>query len=165
MAKRHFHAHETARVEELDGLPLAGFGQRALGFLIDLFLVILLWAPLELAWALLVSHEWNGRSNFHITFTFHEWRSLLVALLYYVLVNYFTNGKSVASGSRVRGCFRSRMNVWGFGSVWSESWARVSAAEGIGFLQYFFSSNRMCVHDRIAETIVGCQRSSKNVFF
>ena len=115
MAKRHFHAHETARVEELDGLPLAGFGQRALGFLIDLFLVILLWAPLELAWALLVSHEWNGRSNFHITFTFHEWRSLLVALLYYVLVNYFTNGKSVGkwiARTRLFSLTHERMGLW-----------------------------------------------------
>jgi hypothetical protein len=30
----------------------------------------------------------------------------------------------------------------------------VATAEAIAFLQYFFSLNRMCVHDRMAETIV-----------
>lgn len=155
VSKQHFDAHETARVEELGGLALANFGQRALGFLIDLLVVVLLWIPLELVWARFISHEWDGQSNFHITFTFHEWRSLLVALLYYVVVNYFTDGKSLGkwiARTRIMSLTHKRMGLWqcvervlGYG---------VSAAEGIGFLQYFFSSNRMCVHDRMAETIV-----------
>ncbi len=155
MATRYFNAHETARLDELDGLQLAGFGQRALGFLIDLFLVVLLWVPFELAWTRFVSHEWDGRSRFHITFTFHDWRSLGVALLYYVLVNYFSNGRSLGkwiARTRVVSLTHAHMGLWqcvervlGYG---------VSVAEGIGFLLYFFSLNRMCMHDRMAETIV-----------
>ena len=115
MATRYFQAHETARTDELDGLPLASFGQRALGFLIDLFIVVLLWIPLELLWARFVSHEWNGRSRFHITFSFHEWRSLLVALLYYVLVKYFSNGKSLGkriARTRVVSLAREQLGFW-----------------------------------------------------
>jgi hypothetical protein len=67
----------------LDGLPLAGFGQRAIGFVLDFVVVMMLWLPLELFWARFISR-----------------------------------------------------------------------GEGIGVLQFFWSPNRMCVHDRIAETIV-----------
>jgi uncharacterized RDD family membrane protein YckC len=159
MTIRHYDAHESAREDELDGLPLAGFGQRALGFLIDLFLVVLLWVPLELMWARLVSHEWNGKSHYSITFSFHEWRGLLVALLYFALVNYFSNGKSLGkwiARTRVVSLKHEHLGLWqcvervlGYG---------VATAEGIGFLNYFFSQNRMCVHDRMAETIVADAR-------
>jgi uncharacterized RDD family membrane protein YckC len=155
MSTRYFHAHETARLDQLDGLPLASFGQRALGFLIDLVLVVLLWIPIELMWDLLVSHTWNGRSGFHITFTFHDWRSLLVALLYYVLVNSLSNGRSVGkwvARTRIVSLTHQHVRLWQ--SVERTLGYGVSTAEGIGFLQYFFSLNRMCVHDRIAETIV-----------
>jgi len=155
MATQYYRADETARVEELDGLPLAGFGWRALGFLVDLLLVVVLWIPLELTWARFVSHEWDGHSRYHVTFSFHEWRSLLVALLYYVLVYYSTNGRSVGKWigrTRVVSLTHEHLGLWqcfervlGYG---------VAVAEGIGFLQYFFSRNRMCVHDRMAETIV-----------
>jgi uncharacterized RDD family membrane protein YckC len=155
MTKGFFHAHETQRADDLDGLPLAGFGQRALGFLVDFFLVILAWVPLELVWARFVSREWDGQSHFHISFSFHEWRSLLVALLYYVVVNYFSNGKSIGkwiAHTRVVSLTHEHLGLWqcvervlGYG---------VSTAEGIGFLQYFWSLNRMCVHDRMAETVV-----------
>jgi len=155
MAKRHYHAHESARADELDGVPLAGFGQRALGFLIDLFVVVLLWIPLELMWARFVSHTWNGTSHYSITFSFHEWRGLLVALLYFALTNYFSNGTSLGkwiARTRVLSLKHEHLGLWqcvervlGYG---------VATAEGIGFLQYFFSQNRTCVHDRMAETIV-----------
>ncbi len=152
---RYFKAHETARVDELDGLPLASFGQRALGFLIDFLLVIALWVPLELVWVRFVSHEWDGQSRFNIKFSFHEWRSLLAALLYYVVVNYWSNGKSAGkwiARTRVLSLTHKHLGLWqcvervlGYG---------VSTAEGIGFIQYFYSSNRMCMHDRMAETVV-----------
>jgi hypothetical protein len=63
MVRRYFHEHETDGVDELDGMPLAGFGQRALGYLIDLFLVVQLWVPLEMLWARYVSHEWTAHGN------------------------------------------------------------------------------------------------------
>ena len=149
-------------MDELDGLPLADFGHRAAGFLVDFLIVILAWAPLELLWARYVSHEWDGKTHFHIEFSFHEWRSLLVALLYYVVVHYCTNGKSVGkwiARTRIVSLTHQRLGLWqciervlGYG---------VSTAEGIGFLQYFWSQNRMCVHDRMAETIVVDARAAK----
>src|SRR5476649_2880819 len=36
---RHFHAHETARFDQLSGLPLASFRQRAWAMVIDLVIV------------------------------------------------------------------------------------------------------------------------------
>src|SRR5229473_1327059 len=98
MAKGFFQAHETARMDELDGLQLADFGHRAAGFLVDF---------------------------------------LLVALLYYVVVHYCTNGKSVGkwiARTRIVSLTHERLGLWqciervlGYG---------VSTAEGIGFLQY-----------------------------
>ena len=163
MATRYFDSHETGRVEELDGLPLASFPQRAVGFIIDFVIVVVLWIPIELLWARFVSHEWDGQSHFNIMFSFHEWRSFLVALLYYVLVNYFSNGRSIGkwiARTRILSLTHEHMGLWqcverllGYG---------VSTAEGIGFLQYFFGVNRMCVHDRMAETIVVDARKKAN---
>lgn len=155
MARHYFQAHETSRFHELDGLPLAGFAQRGLGFVIDFLVVIVLWIPIELLWARFISQEWDGKRHFQIDFSFHEWRSLLAAMLYYVLVNYLSNGKSLGkliAGTRIVSLVHERLGIWqcvervlGYG---------VSLGEVIGFLQFFWSPNRMCVHDRIAETIV-----------
>lgn len=151
----HYDAHETARMHALEGVPLATFGQRALGFLIDLVLVVLLWIPLELLWARYVSHEWDGRSPYHISFSFHEWRSLLVAMLYYVIANYVSNGRTVGkwiAHTRIVSLAHEHVGLWQ--SIERVLGYGVSTAEGIGFLLYFFGRNRMCMHDRMAETIV-----------
>ncbi len=154
-APPYFNAHETARFDELDGLPLASFGQRALGFFIDLALVILLWIPFELLWERFVSHEWNGRSRFAINFNFHEWRSLAAAMLYFVAANYLSNGRSIGkwiARSRVVSLARPHLGLWQCAE--RVLGYAVSVAEIVGFIQYFFSPNRMSMHDRIAETIV-----------
>ena len=106
-------------------------------------------------WELFVSHAWNGRSGFHIAFTFHDWRSLFVALLYYVLVSSLSNGRSVGkwvARTRIVSLTHQHVGLWQ--SIERTLGYGVSTAEGIGFLQYFSSANRMCVHDRIAQTIV-----------
>jgi uncharacterized RDD family membrane protein YckC len=160
MAQRYYHAHENNRAEELEGLPLAGFGRRALGYLIDFALVVLLWVPFELLWIRYVSHEWDGRSDFKIHFDFHEWRNIVAALLYYVLVNYFSNGKSLgkwAAGTRVVSLTSQRLGLWQCAER-VLGYAASTAEGGIGFIQYFFSPNRMCAHDRLAETIVVNER-------
>jgi uncharacterized RDD family membrane protein YckC len=161
MARQYFQAHETSRFDELDGLPLAGFAQRAIGFGIDFAVVVALWIPIEICWLRWISHEWDGNSRLHLSFSYHEWRSLLAAMLYYVLANYFSNGRSLgkwAAGTRIVSVVHERLGLWqciervlGYG---------VSIGEGIGFLQFFWSANRMCVHDRIAETIVVDVRKS-----
>ena len=54
IARNYFQAHETGRADQLQGLPLATFAQRALGFLVDFVVVLALWIPLELAWSYFV---------------------------------------------------------------------------------------------------------------
>jgi hypothetical protein len=58
-ARRRFHIHETDRMHALEGLPLATGRQRLLGFLVDLFLALLLWIPLEYCWRRYLLHEIN----------------------------------------------------------------------------------------------------------
>jgi len=155
MSNQHFVAHEPERFDELDGLPLATFAQRVLGFAIDLLVVILVWIPIEMLWARNVTHTTDAEAHFHIAFNFHEWRSLLASMLYFVVAHFFSNGLSLGklvSRTRVVSLVHSRLSLWqciervlGYG---------VATAEGIGFLQYFWSGNRMCVQDRMAETIV-----------
>jgi uncharacterized RDD family membrane protein YckC len=156
MARRYFHAHETARADELEGMPLASFWRRWLGYAIDLFLVALLWAPFEYFWLRYVSHEWDGKSNITVRFDFHEWRNIVVALVYFVLVNYFSNGRSVGkwiARTRVVSLTHQRLGLWQCAER-VLGYAASTAEGGIGFVQYFFSPNRMCAHDRLAETIV-----------
>jgi uncharacterized RDD family membrane protein YckC len=115
MALRYFQAHETSRYDELDGLPLATFAQRAVGFVVDFLVVIVLWMPVELFWARFISQKWDGAGNHHIDFTFHEWRSLLAAMLYYVVVNYLSNGRSLGkwiTGTRIVSLVHERLGIW-----------------------------------------------------
>jgi hypothetical protein len=160
MARRYFHAHESARADELEGLPLASFARRMAGYAIDLFLVALLWAPFELFWVRYVSHEWNGQGNYTAKFDFHEWRNIVAALLYFVLLNYFSNGKSVGkwiARTRVISLTHTHLGLWQCAER-VLGYAASTAEGGIGFVQYFFSPNRMCAHDRLAETIVVDER-------
>jgi hypothetical protein len=43
----------------LNGLPLAAFWQRLLGYAVDLLIAVAIWAPLEFAWRYLLLHEKN----------------------------------------------------------------------------------------------------------
>ena len=159
MAKqKHFHAHETARMEALDGLPLATFGQRLLGFGIDVLLAVVIWAPAEFAWRRYVRHE----HSFHMAWDFHEKGNLVVMLLYWSVANYVGNGKTpgkwvartraVSLTSERLGRWQSVERTFGYGAAALES--------GLGMMQYFWASNRQCAQDRLAETIVVDERKS-----
>jgi uncharacterized RDD family membrane protein YckC len=149
---RHFHAHESARLHELEGLPLATFGQRLLGYAIDLVLAVLLWAPAEACWRIFILHQ----HEVHLSWDFHELGNIVVLVLYYGLANYLGNGRTPGkwiARTRALSLTHSRMGVWqsieralGYGAAVLEG--------GLGFLQYFWSENRMCAQDRLAETIV-----------
>jgi hypothetical protein len=147
-----FHAHETARADEVNGLPLASFVQRAVGFSIDFALVALFRKPIEFAWEHLISHGWER----HTLIDFHHLRSLIVLVIYFVLALYFGKGQTVGKrivGTRVLSLEHERLSLWhavervlGYGASMLEG--------GFGFVQFFINRNRQCVHDRIAETIV-----------
>src|SRR5271169_6760545 len=87
---RHFHAHETARAATLQGLPLAAFWQRVVGFLADILFAVLIWFPLEFVWRRYFLHE----SNIDLKWDFHEKGNIVVMLLYWGLGNYLGNGQT-----------------------------------------------------------------------
>ena len=156
MKQRHFHAHETARIDALDGLPLAGFRRRALGFGIDFLLMLIVWASVTLGWIYFVTHKTKGQTNIHLDWKPHDFSSLIFLVIYAALACYWGNGRTPGkwiARTRVVSLTHSRMGLWqsleralGYGASFLEG--------GFGFLQYFIHRNRQTVHDRIAETIV-----------
>ncbi|MGA3373804.1 MAG: RDD family protein [Terracidiphilus sp.] len=156
--RRRFQAHESARMQALNGLPLAFFWQRWLGHWIDLILVIVFWAPLEFLWRRFILHQ----NQIELKWDYHELGNILVMVLYWGLFNYFGNGRTPGkwlARTRIISLTGERMGLWqsferglGYGAAVLEG--------GVGFLQYFWDRNRMCAQDRLAETIVVDERKS-----
>jgi uncharacterized RDD family membrane protein YckC len=152
IARRRFQIHETDRMHALEGLPLAAFWQRVLGFLIDLFLALLLWIPLEYCWRRYLLHE----VDINLTWDFHEIGNIVTVVLYWATGNYLGNGQTPGkwlvrtrvmslTGNRVGG-WQSVERALGYGAALLEG--------GLGFAQFFWDRNRMCAQDRLAETVV-----------
>jgi uncharacterized RDD family membrane protein YckC len=162
MSPQHFLAHETARVDALNGLPLARFWQRALGFAVDLVLMLCVWAPVVLGWRYFVGHHLHGHTNLALSWNVKDETSVLFLLVYAAVACYLGNGRTPGkwvARTRVVSLMHDRMGVWqsieralGYGASFLEG--------GFGFFQYFFARNRQTVHDRIAETIVVDLRKS-----
>ena len=150
--RRRFQAHESARMEALNGLPLAYFWQRWLGHWIDLVLVIVFWGPLEFLWRHFLIHQ----TNIDLKWDYHEPGNLLAMVFYWGLFNYFGNGRTPGkwiARTQIVSLTGERMGLWqsferglGYGAAVLEG--------GVGFAQYFWDRNRMCAQDRLAETIV-----------
>jgi uncharacterized RDD family membrane protein YckC len=139
-------------MEALNGLLLATFGQRLLGFAIDFLLAVIVWVPIEVAWRYYILHQ----SKIDLNWDFHEPGNIAAALLYLGLANYFGNGqtpgkwiartRAVSLTSERMGKWQSAERALGYGAAVLEG--------GLGFLQFFWDRNRMCAQDRLAETIV-----------
>jgi uncharacterized RDD family membrane protein YckC len=150
--RRRFRAHESPRRNELEGLPLATFLQRLLGYFIDVILAVVFWAPSEVLWRRLALHEQDIR----IVWNFHEAGNVVFMFLYFGLFNYLGNGRTpgkFVARTRAVSLTTPRMGVWqsieralGYGAAVLEG--------GLGFLQFFWSENRQCAQDRLAETVV-----------
>jgi uncharacterized RDD family membrane protein YckC len=135
----------------------AAVRQRVVAFGIDLIAATLLFAPVDYAWQRYVEHS----ENILIKLDFHEWRSLIVIVVYFGLCAYFFNGKTLGKWIiriRIVSLTQERVSLWqsteralGYGASVLEA--------GFGFLQFFINRNRQCVHDRIAETIVVDERA------
>ena len=151
-ARRRFHAHESSRADALNGLPLATFLQRLIGFVADLLLALVVWAPLEFAFRRYLLHE----NKVDLKWDFHEKGNIAVMLLYWGLANYFGNGQTPGkwmARTRALSLTSERIGAWqsveralGYGAAVLEG--------GLGFVQFFWDQNRMCAQDRLAETIV-----------
>lgn len=152
LTRRTFHAHENPRVPALEGLPLATFWQRALGYWFDVLFAVVLWAPVEWAWRHFVLQE----HDINMKWDFHEVGNIVIAVIYLGLANYWGNGqtpgkwiartRAVSLTSERMGAWQSIERALGYGAAVLEG--------GLGFLQFFWDRNRMCAQDRLAETIV-----------
>jgi uncharacterized RDD family membrane protein YckC len=158
---RVYHAHETARMQELEGLELASFVSRACAFEIDVFAagtlflgaVVLLgkFGAFEA-----IQHRLGMKGDIHLELNFEHWYGLVYLVLFFGLSVYIGNGKTLGKWImriRVVSIVHRRMSLWhsveralGYGASTLEF--------GFGFAQYFIHPNCRTVHDRMAETIV-----------
>lgn len=79
-----------------------------------------------------------------------------IPVIYFTLVTYFTNGLTIGkriSGIKIIPIYHNRLGLWRC-LVRSLGYIISGFVIGIGFIQAFWSPNRMTLHDRIAETIV-----------
>ncbi len=147
------------RADSLNGILLAAFWQRLLGYCVDLLLAVIIWGPVEYLWRRFLLHE----TDIHVVWDFHEAGNIVVMVLYFGLANYFGNGQTPGkwvARTRAMSLTGERMGLWqsierglGYGAAVLEL--------GLGFLQFFWDRNRMCAQDRLAETIVIDVRKSK----
>ena len=155
--------HETDRMHELRGVPLASFGLRLAAFFLDLVIQATLFVLVASAAAPQLERWGLISANAKIIFALNlNWYSVAWTVIYFGLATYVGNGKTPGkwiAGIRVVSLIRARMSLWqsierglGYGASLLEG--------GFGFVQYFIDANRRTVHDRIAETIVIRQRSS-----
>ena len=157
--RRRFHAHSASHANALNGVLLATFWQRFLGYLVDLLLAVMFWWPLEFAWRHFVLHQ----QKIEMSWDFHEAGNIIVMVLYFGLANYFGNGQTFGkwvARTRAVSLTSERLGLWqsverglGYGAAVLEL--------GLGFLQFFWDPNRMCAQDRLAETIVIDARKPK----
>ena len=160
-AKHHrtyYAARETAREDAVNGLPLAGFGQRAAGFCIDFVLISVLRKLGEDLWAIHVPHGWERHTLANVPHLL----DLIVLILYFSVTLYLGRGQTIGkrlARTRVISLTHERLTPWqsleraiGYGASFLEL--------GFGFVQFFLNRNRQCAHDRLAETIVADVRKS-----
>jgi uncharacterized RDD family membrane protein YckC len=157
--RRRYQVHANARADSLNGLLLATFWQRLLGYFLDLLIAVVIWAPLEYSWRHFLLHE----TDIHAVWDFHEPGNIVVMVLYWGLANYLGNGQTPGkwvARIRIVSTTSERMGLWqsverglGYGAAVLEL--------GLGFLQFFWDPKRMCAQDRLAETIVIDVRKQK----
>ena len=138
----------------LQGIGLASFRARALAFLVDGLLVVLLtWALGFVTWTRPVASASGGIS---FTFDIGDASGAVMLLVYFSLWTWLTNGWTpgkMLAGVRVVSLHEERISLW-HSFERALGYAASTLEAGFGFFQYFTHPNRQTVHDRIAETIV-----------
>jgi uncharacterized RDD family membrane protein YckC len=162
---RDYRAKETGRMQELDGLALADFWQRAAAFAADVILaaaalMFVLFLGGIARWAIETGGDIHQHRAYHIDLKENEWAKIAfeigVPVLYFGLFSFFWNGRTPGKrlfGVRVVSLVHERMSLWhsieralGYGAAALEF--------GFGFVQFFIHPNRRTAQDRLAETIV-----------
>jgi len=157
---RLYNAHETLRMQELNGLELASFTSRAVAFAIDFAIAGALFLGGLVGFFKIANRYTSlGADNQHINVElnfFENWYSIVYLVLFFGLSLYFGNGRTIGKrvmGIRVVSIVHHRLGLWH--SIERALGYGASALEfGFGFVQYFIHPNRRTVHDRMAETIV-----------
>lgn len=153
----NYDSHQTRRMLEVHGAPLASFSRRAAAFLLDVVVMSLLFvAVVGSLEPLLVKTGLVDRSGRIVFSLNHGWYNVAWVVAYFGLFTYFLRGRTPGKwlmGIRVVSLAHERISLWhaveralGYGASMLEG--------GFGFLQYFINPNKRTVHDRIAETIV-----------
>jgi uncharacterized RDD family membrane protein YckC len=96
-----YRAHETARMQELEGSELASFGRRAAAFAIDFTIAGISFTALAFPATLLAVRRGWVHENIHLHFDYHSWYSIVWSVLYFTLFGYLGNGKT--PGKRLLG--------------------------------------------------------------
>jgi len=162
-------------MQELDGLALADFWQRAAAFATDVAIAvfavaILLFAWGAAKWALETGADIHKHRAYHIDLKENEWAKIGldigVPVLYFGLSTFFWNGRTPGKrlfGVRVVSLVEERMSLWhsieralGYGAAALEF--------GFGFLQFFIHPYRRTAQDRLAETIVVKEKAYRERF-
>jgi len=153
-----YDSQQTERMREVHGAPLAPFWRRAAAFMLDIFILSLLFVALgSLLEPLLRKYGWVMRSREGLVFALNaNWYSIAWVVTYFGLATYFGRGRTPGKallGIRVVSLAHGRLSLWhsleralGYGASMLEF--------GFGFMQYFIHPNKRTVHDRIADTIV-----------
>jgi uncharacterized RDD family membrane protein YckC len=158
-----YKGHESARMAELEGMPLASFRARLVAFGIDFAIAAVSFVALGMGSAVAALKLGWLKGDIHVEFDpFHHehWQSLIYFAVFMAASNYIVNGATI--GKRVMkiravSLVHHRLSLWH--SVERALGYGASALEGMfGFFQYFIHPNHRTVHDRIAETIVVSER-------
>jgi uncharacterized RDD family membrane protein YckC len=179
----HFYdASKIAHSNQLEGVELADFLSRLVAFLIDLFILIILLYVIGVILDFLglidfglkigvssdnpskIIPEINNGLKFNIPEALKIIFKLLIPVLYFGLITYFTNGYTLGKRIfRIRIISTNHKHLTLWHSIERSLGYYASSLEfGFGFLQYFIDYNRRTVHDRIAETIVIKVRKTGN---
>jgi uncharacterized RDD family membrane protein YckC len=140
---------------------LATFWQRALAIIIDIILIASLYIIIVSSFPLfglhIVNFDVKGFRNMEVTR--HGGSTKIFATLptlYFTLLPYFTNGKTLGKWImriRVVSMYHHRISFWHCFER-ALGYAAAGVEIGLGFLQIFWTTNRMCLQDQIAETVV-----------
>jgi uncharacterized RDD family membrane protein YckC len=171
---RQYRAAETRRLQQLDGLALADFWQRAAAFAVDVFLavfalviVVFVWGITK--WAIETGADIHQHRSYNITAK-DEWGKIVldivVPVLYFGLFTFFWNGRTPGKrlfGVRVVSLVHERMSL-GHSVERALGYGAAALEFGFGFVQFFLHPYRRTAQDRLAETIVVKEKAFQQRF-